>query len=86
MFVRVPRSSTDKSFNNNKPWVDDALKVNGSKHGGTYEHITHVSDGADIPTRQVAIECIAITEHLSHVPDGADIPTFDNAPLKTIAL
>jgi len=26
MFVRVPRSSSDKSFNNTKSWVDEALK------------------------------------------------------------
>ena len=43
-FVRVPRSSTDKSFNNNKSWVDDALKVNGSTHGGTYESAFRVSN------------------------------------------
>ena len=43
-FVRVPRSSTDKSFNNNKSWVDDALKINGSTHGGTYESAFRVSN------------------------------------------
>ena len=43
-FVRVPHSSTDKSFNNNKSWVDDALKVNGSTHGGTYESVFRVSN------------------------------------------
>jgi len=28
MFVRVPRSSSDKSFNNTKSWVDEALQYN----------------------------------------------------------
>ncbi len=43
-FVRVPRSSTDKSFNNDKSWVDDALKVNESTHGDTYESAFLVSN------------------------------------------
>jgi hypothetical protein len=37
MFDQVPRSSSDKSFNNTKSWVDEALKNNGSTHGGTFE-------------------------------------------------
>ncbi len=36
-FVCVPRSSSDKSFNKTKSWVDEALKINGSTHGGTYK-------------------------------------------------
>jgi hypothetical protein len=44
MFVRVPRSSSDKSFNNTKSWVDEALKYNGSTHGGTIESAFRVSN------------------------------------------
>ncbi len=44
MFVRVPRSSSDKSFNNTKSWVDEALKYNGSTHGGTFESAFRVSN------------------------------------------
>jgi hypothetical protein len=44
MFVRVPPSSSDKSFNNTKSWVDEALKYNGSTHGGTFESAFRVSN------------------------------------------
>jgi len=44
MFVRVPRSSSDKLFNNTKSWVDGALKYNGSTHGGTFESAFQVSN------------------------------------------
>ena len=44
MFVRVPRLSSDKSFNNTKSWVDEALKYNGSTHGGTFESAFRVSN------------------------------------------
>jgi hypothetical protein len=44
MFVRVPHSSSDKSFNNTKSWVDEALKYNGSTHGRTFESAFHVSN------------------------------------------
>jgi hypothetical protein len=44
MFVRVPRSSSDKSFNNTKSWVDEALKYNGLTHGGTFESAFRVSN------------------------------------------
>jgi hypothetical protein len=43
MFVQVHRSSSDKSFNNTKSWVDEALKYNGSTHGGTIESAFRVS-------------------------------------------
>ena len=36
-FVRVPCSSSDKSFNNTKSWVDEALQISGSPHNGTFE-------------------------------------------------
>ena len=44
MFVRVPRSSSEKSFNNTKSWVDEALKYNGSTHGGKFEIAFRVSN------------------------------------------
>ena len=36
-FVRIPKTSSDRSFQNTKEWLDVAIKVAGSKHGGTYE-------------------------------------------------
>jgi hypothetical protein len=44
VFIRVPCSSSDKSFNNTKSWVDEALKINGLTHGGTFESAFHVSN------------------------------------------
>ena len=43
-FVRVPRPSSDKLFNNTKSWVDEALKINGSTHNGTFESAFCVSN------------------------------------------
>jgi hypothetical protein len=40
----VPCSSSDRSFNNTKSWVDEALQVNRSSHGGTFESSFHVSN------------------------------------------
>jgi len=37
MFVRVPHSSSDKSFNNTKSWVDEVLKYNGSTYTTKFE-------------------------------------------------
>jgi hypothetical protein len=44
MFVRVPCSASDKSFNNTKSWVDQALKYNGSPHPMTFESACRVSN------------------------------------------
>ncbi len=44
MFVQLPHSSSDKLFNNTKSWVDEALKYNGSTHGGTFESAFCVSN------------------------------------------
>jgi hypothetical protein len=44
VFVRVPCSSSDKLFNNTKSWVDEALKINGSTHGGKFEIAFRVSN------------------------------------------
>jgi hypothetical protein len=34
-YVRVPKTSSDRSFQNSKEWLDVAIKVAGTKHGGT---------------------------------------------------
>jgi hypothetical protein len=44
MFVRVPCSSSDKSYNNTKSWVGEALKYNGSNHGETFESAFCISN------------------------------------------
>ena len=36
-YVRVPRTSSDRSFQNSKEWVDTAIQIAGSKHSGTFE-------------------------------------------------
>jgi hypothetical protein len=36
-YVRVPKTSSDRSFQNSKEWLDVSIKVAGTKHGGTYE-------------------------------------------------
>jgi CCR4-NOT transcriptional regulation complex NOT5 subunit len=35
--VRVPKTSSDRSFQNSKAWLDVVIKVAGTKHGVTYE-------------------------------------------------
>ena len=36
-FVRVPKTSSDRSFQNSKEWLDVAIKIAASKHKTTYE-------------------------------------------------
>ncbi len=36
-YVRVPRTSSNRSFQNSKEWIDTAIQIAGSKHAGTYE-------------------------------------------------
>ena len=36
-FVRVPKTSSDRSFQNSKKWLDIAIKIAASKHETTYE-------------------------------------------------
>ena len=36
-YVHVPKTSSNQSFQNSKEWLDVAIKVAGTKHGGTYE-------------------------------------------------
>jgi hypothetical protein len=43
-FLHVPNSSSDKSFDNSKSWVDEALQINGSAHNGTFESAFRVAN------------------------------------------
>ena len=43
-FVRVPKTSSDRSFQNSKEWLDVAIKIAGSKHGGTYESAYRIAN------------------------------------------
>ncbi len=36
-YVRFPITTSDHSFQNSKEWLDTAIKISGSKHGGTHE-------------------------------------------------
>jgi hypothetical protein len=36
-YICVPKTSSDRSFQNSKEWLDAAIKVAGTKHKGTYE-------------------------------------------------
>jgi hypothetical protein len=40
-YVRVPRTKSDRLFYNCKDWVDAAIQIAGSKHGGTFESAYH---------------------------------------------
>ena len=43
-YIRVPKTSSDRSFQNSKAWLDVAIKVAGTKHGGTYEAAYRISN------------------------------------------
>ncbi len=43
-FIWVPHSSSDRSFNNTKSWVDKALEISGSPHNGTFESAYRVAN------------------------------------------
>ena len=36
-YVRVPRTTSANAFTNSKEWLDTAIKISGSKQGGTFE-------------------------------------------------
>jgi hypothetical protein len=36
-YVRVPRTSSNRSFQNSKEWLDAAIQITGSKHKGTFK-------------------------------------------------
>ena len=39
-YIRVPQTSSDRSFLNSKEWVDNAIQVSGSKLNGTFDRRT----------------------------------------------
>ena len=43
-FVRIPKTSSDRSFQNSKEWLNVAIKIAGSKHGGTYESVYRIAN------------------------------------------
>jgi hypothetical protein len=43
-YVRVPRTNSDSSFLNSKEWVDTAIQIARSKHGGTFESAYRVAN------------------------------------------
>jgi hypothetical protein len=43
-YVRVLKTSSDRSFQNSKEWLDVAIKVAKTKHGGTYEAAYHTTN------------------------------------------
>jgi hypothetical protein len=43
-YVRVPKASSDRSFQNTTKWLDVAIKIAGSKHGGTFESTYCISN------------------------------------------
>ena len=43
-YVRVPRTKSDRSFWNLKEWIDTAIQISGSKHGGTFESAYRITN------------------------------------------
>ncbi len=43
-YIRVPKTSSNRSFQNSKVWLDVAIKVAGTKHGGTNEAAYHITN------------------------------------------
>jgi hypothetical protein len=43
-YVRVPWTQSDCSFLNSKEWVDTAIQIARSKHGGTYESAYRITN------------------------------------------
>ena len=43
-YVRVPRCKSDSSFRNSKEWLDTAIEISGSKHGGTFESAYRITN------------------------------------------
>jgi hypothetical protein len=44
LYVRVPQTKSDRSFLNSKEWVDTAIQISDSKHGGTFESAYHMKN------------------------------------------
>ncbi len=43
-YVRVPRASSNQSFQNSKEWIDAAIIIAGSKHEGTFESAYRIAN------------------------------------------
>ncbi len=43
-YIRVPKASSDRSFQNTKEWLDVAIKIAGSKHGGTFKSAYRIAN------------------------------------------
>ena len=43
-YIHVPKTSSDRSFQNSKEWLNAAIKVAGTKHKGTYEAAYRISN------------------------------------------
>jgi hypothetical protein len=43
-YVRVPRTKSNSSFRNSKEWLDTAIEISGSKHGGTFESAYRITN------------------------------------------
>jgi hypothetical protein len=43
-YIRVPRTQSDRSFLNSKEWVDTAIQITRSKHGGTFESAKRITN------------------------------------------
>jgi hypothetical protein len=43
-YVQVPWSKSNRSFFNSKEWVNTAIQISGSNHGGTFEAAYHISN------------------------------------------
>jgi hypothetical protein len=43
-YVQVPWSKSDRSFLNSKEWVNTAIQITGSNHGGTFEAAYRISN------------------------------------------
>ncbi len=43
-YVRVLKTSSNRSFHNSKEWLDVAIKVARTKHGGTFEAAYRISN------------------------------------------
>ncbi len=43
-YMQVSQTKSDHSFLNSKEWVDTAIQISGSKHGGTCESTYRITD------------------------------------------
>jgi hypothetical protein len=43
-YNHVPRTKSDNAFTNSKEWLDTAINVSGSPHGGTFESVYWITN------------------------------------------